>query len=269
MRIDISRQGKYAPVAAVERAAQILDLLSRARDGLALREISSSIEANKSFLFKILTSLERSGLVLVDPGNHRYRLAQGLVLLAFRYLEGIEFYDYSMPVVRTVAEKTGELTQLAVAEGDRFHYLAKAEGAQRLKVVSLVGQPVELHAQAMGKAWLAALPEDRALRLLALHEPRAFTSRTITSLEKLRQELERTRERGYAISDEEFAEGVYGLAIAVVVPRLRQLAVGAMSIGIPKSRLSDARVEELLRVLRNATEELAAIWPFSAEFTGA
>jgi len=252
----------------VERAGAILELLAGAKSGLTLSDIAGRLDSSKSFLFKILTSLQRSGLVLVEPNTHRYRLAQRLVLLAFRYLETIEFHDYCLPVLRTIAEKTGELTQLAVAEGDRFHYLTKVEGVQPLKVVSLVGQPVELHAQAMGKAWLAALPDDRALRLAVLHELRAFTSRTITSFDSLREEVARTRERGYAVSDEEFAEGVYGVAVAVIVSRLGHLPVGAISVGMPKSRVTHSRVEEVIRFLRAGVEELAMIWPYGTEFTG-
>lgn len=257
----------YAPVAAVERAFLILELLAEARDGMSLNEICKRLKSNKSSIFKVLASLEISHFVLVDPKSRRYRLAQRLVLLAFKYLETIDFQDYCMPVLRRIADKTGELTQLAVAEGDDLHFLAKAEGAQRLKVVSLLGQRVELHAQAMGKAWLASLPVERALRLLALHELRPFTSRTLTSLDELREELARTRSRGYAISDEGFAEGIYGVAVAVVVPRLGDLPVGAISLGVPKSRITDLGVQEMVQVLRTGAQELAAIWPFGMDFT--
>lgn len=161
-----------------------------------------------------------------------------------------------------MADETDELVQLAVIDGTQVLYVAKAEGmGQRIRLLPLVGMWAPLHATAAGKLWLASLPEAGVTRVLGRERLRAVAPKTITSVAKLRAELRTVRERGYAIADEELAEG--GRAIAAPVRREHEV-VGAVAISGPAYRLTLERLHALAPRVNEAAERLASIWPAHA-----
>jgi DNA-binding IclR family transcriptional regulator len=125
-------------------------------------------------------------------------------------------------------------------------------------MVPLVGVIAPVHATASGKLWLASLPVGEARRALAGMRLEAIGPRTITSRARLLEELVTVRRQGYAIVDEELAEG--GRALAAPISCGARL-VGAVAVSGPTFRVSVARLHELAPRLQQAASELAAIWP--------
>lgn len=119
-----------------------------------------------------------------------------------------------------------------------------------------MGQLGPAHAMSLGKAMLAAMPEE-AVRAIYL-SPRlpAVTSRTLTRLSDLMAELEQVRLRGYSRNIEEMADGVCSIGIAIKYPLLG--VVGALSIAAPAMRVSDGRLDGHADALMAAGKELAA-----------
>jgi DNA-binding IclR family transcriptional regulator len=124
-------------------------------------------------------------------------------------------------------------------------------------MLPLVGLWAPLHATAAGKLWLASLPPKEVTRVLGRQLP-AVAPKTITAMATLRDELARIRAAGYAIADEELAEG--GRAVAAPIRRDGAL-VGAIALSGPAYRLSLERLHALAPRLTEAAERLASIWP--------
>ena len=164
-----------------------------------------------------------------------------------------------MPVLQSLADETDELVQLAVIEGDHVLFVAKAEGpGHSLRLLPLVGVVAPTHATASGKAWLASLPDDRALDVMRRQGLARVTSRTITSRARLLAELRSVRRDGYAITDGELDEG--GRAIAAPIVH-RGRVVGAIAVSGPSSRLPLPRLKRLAPRVQRAARELEALWP--------
>jgi IclR family acetate operon transcriptional repressor len=115
---------------------------------------------------------------------------------------------------------------------------------------------VPLHATGAGKALLAALPTARRDGLLDRLELRPYTPHTIVDAAALRRALEEIRERGYAMDDEEYDEGVRCVAVPVMATPTE--LIGALSISAPVNRLTRQRSTELVPLLRRSASELAA-----------
>jgi DNA-binding IclR family transcriptional regulator len=142
-----------------------------------------------------------------------------------------------------------------VVDGDQVLFVGKAEGrGQTIRLLPLVGLWAPLHATAAGKLWLASLAPKEVSRVLGRRLP-AVAPKTITSVSALRPELERIRAAGYAIADEELAEG--GRAIAAPIVR-EGAVVGAVA---PPPIGSIERLHALAPRVREAAERLASIWP--------
>jgi IclR family acetate operon transcriptional repressor len=112
-----------------------------------------------------------------------------------------------------------------------------------------------MHASGIGKALLAQMTDDRLSRLIATAPLDRFTARTLTEPSTLRADLEATRERGFAIDDEEKNEGMR--CIAAPVFDLSGEAVAGLSVSGPVSRVSLAHTDRLASAVRAAAHELS------------
>jgi IclR family acetate operon transcriptional repressor len=249
-------------VSAVSYAMQTLEALADARDGLSVSELSVRCQLNKGSIARILITLEHSAHVLQDPATGRYHLSLRTVSIANRHLDRLGFPTLIQPVLNELARATGELAQLSAAHADRLYVIAKAEGDNRIRVESLLGREIALHASATGKAWLSGLPRDEMLRILCLTDRKKLMPRTVTELAALEKEIEDARANGYAIQREELMDHM--CAIGVSVRRSPEAApVGALVIAAPTFRFPETRMIEVWPALKDSADRIGAVWPTS------
>lgn len=251
-------------IASVERSLAILALLAGNRAGLRLVEVAAAIDADRANALRVLSVMEEQGFVFRDPVSDRYKLTFRLTALGFRHLEAAGVGQWAQPILDHLAAETQALVRLAVAERDGLRWVARAQGISGAIVVDPVqGKEVPLHATAAGKVWLAQLPEDDAVRLVLRQGFVPQTPQTITTVEDLRNELRRVRERGYGTSEEEADPGVLALAVAI---RSDEAAVGTVSVAAPTTRATIAALEQHPPHLRRAAALLGETWgPYVAE----
>jgi DNA-binding IclR family transcriptional regulator len=246
-------------VAGVVRAMRVLESVAEAADGATVRDLSQTLGCGKGTISKVLATLERRHYVRQDPETGRFSLTWRLLALAFGHADRAGMPRLFVPVLQELADETDELVQLAVVDGTQVLYVAKAEGlGQRIRLLPLVGTWAPLHATAAGKMWLATLSPSEVQRALGRERLRAVAPKTITVRAALERELRVIRERGYAIADEELAEG--GRAIAAPIRRAGAV-VGAVALSGPAYRLSLERLHALAPRVGQAAGRLASIWP--------
>ncbi|HUM15732.1 MAG TPA: IclR family transcriptional regulator [Candidatus Nitrosotalea sp.] len=245
-------------VAGIVRVMQIMESLAVSPDGLSVRDLSRAIGCGKGTISKMLGTLERRHYVRRNAASGRFSLTWRLLALAFGHADQAGMPRVFLPVLQELADETDELVQLAVVDGDQVLFVAKAEGrGQTIRLLPLVGLWAPLHATAAGKLWLSTLPAREVSRVLG-RRLRPVAPKTITSLDTLRSELERVRDAGYALADEELAEG--GRAIAAPITREGTM-VGAVALSGPAYRLSLDRLHALAPRVIEAAARLASIWP--------
>ena len=245
-------------VAGIVRVMQILEAVAISPDGISVRDLSRAIGCGKGTISKMLGTLERRHYVRRDATSGRFTLTWRLLALAFGHSDQAGMPRVFLPVLQELADETDELVQLAVVDGDQVLFVAKAEGrGQTIRLLPLVGLWAPLHATAAGKLWLSTLPASEVSRVLGRRLP-AVAPKTITSMGALRKELERVRAAGYALADEELAEG--GRAIAAPITREGAM-VGAVALSGPAYRLSLERLHTLAPRVIEAVARLASIWP--------
>lgn len=248
-------------ISAVERAMTIIELLSASPHGLQVTDLSRRLRINKALAFKILASLVAARYVYKDEQRQTYRVTTKLLATAFRYLMQLDIYDVLLPILRQLAADTGELAELIWLQNGRLVIVAKAESPRRVKVVDYLGEEQYLHATACGKAYLAGLPEDEAIRLVTERGMPRLSENTITDVEELRRELARIREHGYATNIQETGPEVVAVAVPIATSGVPKQVMGAVSVVAPAFRpvYRDAKVIERARA---AAEEIGSIWPF-------
>ena len=150
---------------------------------------------------------------------------------------------------------TGETGHLAVLDGGEAIYIERVEARRALRVPSAIGRGYPAHATNLGKVLLADLPRERVDEIIAERGLAAYTPNTITDPDELEAELERIRERGYAVDDEEYDEGLR--CIGAAVRDHTGHVVAALGIGGPVTRDHPERVEELAALVMAAARGLS------------
>ena len=247
----------------LQRCADVVEFMATAAEPCRLSAIAAALDLPKSATHRLLREMLALGWMEQDGADGPYRLSLRFALLGHRVLQGSGLQDLVQPVLDRVAAETRELVRLTLVKpGDQgLIWFASAQGAPPglLYQPSMDG-PVVLHATANGKAYLAGLPGDAALRAarrggLGAAAP---TARTIGTPEALAAELERVRSLGYAVAVEEAEAGITAVAVGVVA---EGRALGTVSVAGPSMRIAPARVPDLAGTLTEAAGVLAAIWP--------
>ncbi|WP_338681359.1 IclR family transcriptional regulator [Streptomyces acidiscabies] len=235
-------------VPAVTRAVAILDTLGEAEGRrLSVSEIARILGLPKSSTGNLCASLEAAGMITRDGAG--FGLGRKLVELGGRYLSTVDQVRDFYELCRRTAHVSRETARVAVLDGLDVLYLARYDGTQPLRLTANIGDRFPANCTATGKAILSTLNPAAAEDRLRGRTLPALSERSLTSAPALLADLARTRERGYAIDDEEATPGVVCLAVAVSGFRTDS-AMFAISVTVLKARLDDELRAALLTDLR-------------------
>ena len=240
------------PVQSVERAVTILEILARAGEA-RVTEMASEIGVHKSTAFRLVSTLEKSGLVEQAEDRGKYRLGVGLLRLAGATTARLDVVQEARPICRKLSFDTGETVNIAVLSDRSAFYLDQFAGPSALQPHNWVGQHIPLHATSNGKVLLSELADDELARIVASLP--SYTENTITTKKRLRRELEEIRARGYAIATDELEIGL--AAIAAPIRNAHGDVIASLSISGPTFRLGEARLRELQPMLIDAATEVS------------
>ena len=154
-------------------------------------------------------------------------------------------------LARKVATSTGEATYIAGWLRGEVVVLSNFPGQHSVRVEDLrIGTVGDAHARASGKALLAFLPKEVRDEYLERHPRTRRTPNTIVDRKKLDEEFERVRQQGYALDEEEFAEGICCISVTLD----RGASPFVLSIAAPKDRFLKNR-SEYVRAMLEASNE--------------
>ncbi|HEX7891870.1 MAG TPA: IclR family transcriptional regulator [Ramlibacter sp.] len=246
-------------IGTLERGLRILETLAPHPEGLPLAAIADDLELPRSACHRLLADLLRCGYVRQLRAQGEYALTTKLASLGLGYLGAAGMVDIAQPIIDRLAEKSGELVRLALVDGDRLTFVAKAQGARfGLRYDPDMGIDVRLSCSAGGHAWLMTLSEERATELVARQgfgERKVFGPKAPTTFKALMQVLEADRQRGFSLMEEMYAPGMS--AMAAPVRRRDGGTIGVITVAGPLVRLTRERMLELGPALLGAAGELA------------
>ena len=181
----------------------MLEAVSQDAEGLSNAEISRKLEIPKSSASYILRTLETQGYLNRNPETGKYRVGLKVLSLSRGALTGIDVREVALPIMRHLMEKTNLTCHLAILDGPDAVYIEKVEPQGFIKMDTWVGRRMRVHATSVGKSLVAHIPLERLETIISERGMEKRTPKTITSLPRLLKDLEKVREHGYAVDDEE------------------------------------------------------------------
>jgi len=244
----------FQPVKSAGRTLDVLETLGASPRPWALGDLARALDIPKSSLHGILRTMVRRGWVEVDPTGSRFRLGMRALQVGASYLDGDDLVGLAAGALDELSRLFGETVHLGRLDGPQVIYLAKRESVHPLRLYSAIGRRLPAHATALGKALLAAQPDEVVAALLDRPLVR-LTPRTITDPAALHAALDTVREVGYAVDQEENSEGItcFAMAVPLAVP-----ATDAVSVSLPVSRLAPDTEERVVAALRRSVGGLGA-----------
>jgi len=245
-------EGKAPRVNAVHRGLQILELLAEHRKAWSTSEIARRLKIPKSTGSYLLHTLESRGYLHREEGGH-YRLSMKLLALGSQAQHGVEVREAALPILRRLVAETGITGHLAVLEGNVVIYIERVPAPGFIQMDTWVGRQMPLHSTSSGKALLAFLPESQVEPLLAGAALPRFTAKTIVALPRLKQELKKIRDAGFAVDDEENTPGVRCIAAPIFDRFGREAA--AMSLTGPLQQIPNELLGRIAEKVKEAARQ--------------
>jgi IclR family KDG regulon transcriptional repressor len=233
-------------VQAVERAADLLFALAAAPAAPPLRDLAAGVGCSTSTVLRLLTALEKKGLVERDPLTRRYGLGPRVHALASARSRGADLYARALPHMRALRDQSGESVVLQVRAGDQHICLAQVESHHEIRRHVTVGQVFPLTRGATAQVLRAfGAPAGTA----EAEGPPALADRRARAA-GLPRGLAAVRAAGYAVSLEEREPGVSAIAAPIFDAHGRVWA--ALVVSGPAQRFGPARMRAVATPLRAA-----------------
>jgi DNA-binding IclR family transcriptional regulator len=240
---------------SLARGLSVLDFFGDHDGPATLKELSEATGLEMTAAFRIAHTLERTGFLARDAMTKRYQLGHKVGRLGGAYLQDLDIRRVALPYIKQLVAEVRENVSLAALSGEDAVVIERIEAQQTLTVRGRVGWTFPVYCTSLGKALLAALPEEEAMAILETMDRPKITTNTITELPALKRELAKVREQGFALNDEESAPGIRAVA-APIQDSLGDVAA-AINIGGPSMRITP---EDLVgRLAPRALEAAATI----------
>jgi len=238
------------------RALSILNIIADDDHGMTMTDISQRAKLPLSTTHRLLTTLQHERYVRFDGDQSLWKIGVQAFIIGNAFVRSREIIATSRPFMVALMEKSGETTNLAVADQGECIYLAQVECRQMMRVQAKPGSRVPIHSSAVGKAILAAMPEDKGRKFIQMREFERATDKTVIDQAKLFREIEEVRAAGYARDDEEHCIGLRCVA-SVIYDEFGE-PMAAVSLSGPMARVGDERFPVLGSMVTQTAAEITA-----------
>ena len=249
-------------VQSLDRGLAVIRAFGPDRERLSLSEVARATGLTRAAARRFLLTLVKLGYVRSD--GREFSLRPKVLELGYAYLSGLALPDVAEPHLEELSAKLHESSSISVLDGHHIVYVARVATKRIMTVAISVGTRFPAYAASMGRVLLAALSQEELDKYLTEATFEAFTERTVTEPERLREVIAEVRRDGYSIVDQELEEGLR--AIAAPIHDSSGAVTAAINVSAHASRMgADAMRTQLLPALletaRNIEADLKSVSP--------
>jgi IclR family pca regulon transcriptional regulator len=246
---------------SLERGLAILAAFRSGRPLLGVSELGRDIGLSRSTTHRYVATLAALGYLQQDGVTRKYRLGPRVLDLGFSAINSMELREVAAPHLRQLSDETGFTVNMAILDGLDIVYVERCRssraGQREIDLNLHVGARLPAYCTSLGKVLLAFLPAAERKETLAQIEFARRGPNTLTSRTSLAAELERVRENGFAINNEELAYGLRSIAAPILSHD--GAAAAAINLAVHSSMVSmEDLVKRLSPSLRRSAAEISA-----------
>jgi len=256
-RIMKNKVSKKEKIKSMEKALNLLELLSDNKKEMGITEIGKELHMGSSTVYRILTTLKCRNYIVQNRQTSKYMLGTKLFILGCKVQNTTNLIKVVTPFFQRLSQNTNETINFAILEGREVIHLFKIESKETLKAGIEVGTKVAAHCTSLGKVLLAFLPEQEFRMLYPNNNEKlaTFTPNSISSVEELKKCLKKIKKQGYAIDEEEFKIGVNCLGVPIINNEGK--AIAAISISGPVPRFNLSKIKKVKSTLIALSQDIS------------
>jgi IclR family pca regulon transcriptional regulator len=246
---------------SLERGLAILSSFRPERPLLGVSDLSRELKLSRSTTHRYVATLTALGYLQQDASSRKYRLGLRVLDLGFSVINSMELRTLASPHLQQLSDELAHTVNMAVLDGADIVYVERCrtsrQGQRDIDLNLHVGSRLPAYCTSMGKVLLAFLPEDERDAVLARVKFSPRGPNTLGGKKALLLDLERVRETGIGVNNEELA---YGLrSIAVPVRGSSSEVVAAINLAVHRTMASmDDLVGRLAPALERTADEISA-----------
>ena len=242
-------------LSTVQNALRVLDAFSEQDPILGVMELSRRLKISKSAVSRLVTTLCSQGILAVTPSGH-YRLGARLYDIGLMAVRTHQLFNAASEALAALHAATGKSVHFAILDGFDVVQIHRLTSKDMARMPGELRTRPPAHATSTGKAILAFAKEELVERALAAGL-QSFTRTTITDPAKLRSVLATVRAHGYALSKDEYMQGVGGVSAPVLDKS--GVAVAALTIVDLSAHMTDNVVSHDAALLMRSAGDLSAL----------
>ena len=227
---------KYS-IQAVENALNVLEQFKGQKGELGITELSQNLDLHKNNIFRLLATLESRGYIEQNKNNEHYRLGIKALELGKSFLSHTGLIKVAVEMLEELCHTINETVYLGIMKQNQVFFIEGWEAQQALRVASRLGERMSPLCTATGKIILAYCGGDERDAIIEQNEFIRYTDHTILTKDAFLEELEKTRENGFAIDNEEKDEGI--VCVAGPVYNYNDHIVASISASGPRTRMTE------------------------------
>jgi IclR family transcriptional regulator, acetate operon repressor len=245
-------------VRSVARAMRLISIVADGpAEGLSLSDLARGLGTSKSTTLALARTLTSAGMLRDSRPGPRYSLGTALIRFGDIARSQLPLGEICRPVLAELADRTKMTSRVAICDEGYPVFIERVDGPGSVRFYTPLGQREVPHASAAGKAMLATMTEDEVRTICANSGLLERTSHTITDIDTLLANLTTARANGYAVDDEEDAEGIF--CVGAVFFGYDGSCAGAVSVTGIKGDLPVWRVNELGKIVRQHADHMSQI----------
>ncbi|HEY61836.1 MAG: IclR family transcriptional regulator [Anaerolineales bacterium] len=247
------KQGKL--IGSVQRALNILNLFNDRHPELGITDIANFLDLPKSTAAGLVKTLLKNNYLAQNESTRKYRLGFKIVERARLLLNQFDLRQIAHSDLEKLRNQCNESINLAVLDGSHVVYIERLHGNNILSMRSEIGKREYAHSTALGKAILANLPIEEISEFISSHDFVSVTPKTITTPVDFLTELQKIRQQGFAIDDEENEPG--GRCVAAPIIDYKGKPIAAISISVPIQRMPSHKIDEFGALVKRTAKEIS------------
>lgn len=240
---------------SVERAFAILEFLNTSRRGWNISEISRRLEIPKSSTHVLVSTLDRLGYIREYQSSRRFQLSPKIYGLGRRALHATPLPETALPHLHWAVQQSNLTAHIGILEKNQVVFIQKVDGPGIIKFDTYLGKCSQIHCTGLGKSLLAYQPEETIATLLENYSFSRFTKNTISTKTRFLEELNRVREAGYSMDDEEEELGIRCIAAPIFSANM---AIAAVSFTGTTTQVRAEDVRKVANIARCAAAKISA-----------
>lgn len=230
------------------KGLSVIEAFGSSNDALTIADVARLTGLDRATARRCVITLVNTGYASVN--GRLYSLTPRILRLSAAYLNA-SLPHLLQPSLETIAEEIHESCSASILDGQEIVYIARASQQRVMSIGLNVGSRLPAYCSSMGRVLLAALSEEDARQRLLATDLKSRTQKTLTDINDLMAELNRVREAGYAINDQELEIGLRSIAIPLY--NMSGTVIAALNVGLQAAYLSNEQLKS--KILPRLLEE--------------